>query len=90
MLLFAFTTSIAWSYYGSRAVTYLWGVKYVKFFNIIYVITYFLASFMDTTIVWTFSGITVALMTLPNLIGILLLHKEMRISLREYSKKIFH
>ncbi|MCC8198892.1 MAG: sodium:alanine symporter family protein [Tannerellaceae bacterium] len=90
LLLFAFTTSIAWSYYGSRAVIYLWGLKYVKWFNVIYVITYFLASFMDTTIVWTFSGITVALMTLPNLIGILLLHKEVRSSIKEYTRKILH
>ncbi|RHJ91663.1 alanine/glycine:cation symporter family protein [Parabacteroides bouchesdurhonensis] len=88
LLLFAFSTSIAWSYYGDRAVTYLWGSKYVRLYHIIYVAGFFLASFTDTTIVWTFSGVTVALMTLPNLIGILLLHKEVKGSVTEYWKRI--
>lgn len=84
LLLFAFSTSIAWSYYGDRAVTYLWGLKYVRIYHVIYITSFFLASFTDTTIVWTLSGITVALMTLPNLIGILLLHKEVKSSIIEY------
>lgn len=84
LLLFAFTTAVAWAYYGGRAVTYLWGSKYVKFYHIIYVAGFFLASFTDTTIVWAFSGVTVALMTLPNLIGILLLHKEVKSSVTDY------
>lgn len=88
LLFFAFTTSVAWSYYGDRAVTYLWGTKYVRPFHVIYVLGYFLASFTDTTIVWTFSGITIALMTLPNLIGILLLHKEVKSSVNEYWNKV--
>ncbi len=43
--------------------------------------------FTDTTLVWTLSGITVALMTLPNLIGILWLHKEVKQSVGEYWEK---
>lgn len=88
LLLFAFSTTIAWAYYGSRAITYLWGVRYVRYYQIVYVVAFFLASFTDTTIVWTLSGITVALMTLPNLIGILLLHKEVKESVRDYVKKM--
>jgi alanine or glycine:cation symporter, AGCS family len=78
LLLFAFSTAISWSYYGDRAVTYLFGIKGIIYFRIFYVIGFFLASFTDTTIVWTLSGITIALMTIPNLIGILLLSKEMK------------
>ncbi|MDR1258461.1 MAG: sodium:alanine symporter family protein [Tannerellaceae bacterium] len=88
LLLFAFTTSVAWSYYGDRAVTYLWGSKYVRYYHIIYVVTFFLASFTDTTVIWTLSGITIALMTLPNLFGILLLHKEVKSLVFGYWKKI--
>lgn len=84
LLFFAFTTSVAWAYYGDRAVTYLWGTRYRKYFHIVYVAGYFIASFTDTTLIWSFSGITVALMTLPNLIGILLLHKEVKTSINEY------
>ena len=88
LLLFAFTTAVAWSYYGDRAVTYLWGSKYVRVYHIIYVAGFFLASFTDTTIVWAFSGVTVALMTLPNLIGILILHKEVKNSVDSYWKRV--
>jgi AGCS family alanine or glycine:cation symporter len=88
LLLFAFTTSIAWSYYGDRAVTYLWGSKYVRPYHIIYVIAFFVASFTDTTIIWTLSGVAIALMALPNLIGILLLHKEVKSSVFTYWKKV--
>jgi AGCS family alanine or glycine:cation symporter len=84
LLLFAFSTAISWSYYGDRAVTYLWSAKYVIVFRIIYVIGFFIASFADTTVVWTFSGITIALMAFPNLIGLLLLHKEIKTTITEY------
>ncbi|MEK6476811.1 sodium:alanine symporter family protein [Catalinimonas sp. 4WD22] len=84
LLLFAFSTAISWSYYGDRATTYLFGVKYVNIFRILYVVGFFLASFADTTIIWTLSGITIALMTLPNLLGILLLSKDMKNTVKEY------
>ena len=87
LLMFAFSTAIAWSYYGDRAVTYLWGSKYVRVYHVIYVIGFFFASFTDTTIIWIFSGVSIALMTLPNLLGILLLHKEVKTSVDEYWKK---
>jgi AGCS family alanine or glycine:cation symporter len=84
LLLFAFSTAISWSYYGDRAITYLFGAKGVIYYHIVYVIAFFLASFTDTTIIWTLSGITIALMTIPNLVGILLLHKDMKNTVKEY------
>jgi AGCS family alanine or glycine:cation symporter len=78
LLLFAFSTAISWSYYGDRAITYLFGSSKVIYYHIIYVIGFFIASFTDTTIIWTLSGITIALMTIPNLFGILSLAKEMK------------
>lgn len=78
LLLFAFSTAISWSYYGGRAIIYLFGSSADKYFRIVYVIGFFFASFTDTTIIWTLSGITIAMMTIPNLIGILLLRKEMK------------
>ncbi|MBX2840130.1 MAG: amino acid carrier protein, partial [Flammeovirgaceae bacterium] len=84
LLLFAFSTAISWSYYGDRAITFLVGVKGIIYFRIVYVIGFFLASFVDTTIIWTLSGITIALMTLPNLLGIVLLHKDMKQTVKDY------
>ncbi len=84
LLLFAFSTAISWSYYGDRAVTFLWGIEYVRYYRVLYVLGFFAASIIDTTIIWTFSGIAIALMTLPNIIGILLLHREMKETLTNY------
>lgn len=87
LLLFAFSTAISWSYYGDRAVTYLFGIKGIIYYRVLYVLGFFLASFTDTTIVWTLSGITIALMTIPNLIGILSLAKEMKTEVQQFWKE---
>ncbi len=86
LLLFAFSTAISWSYYGDRAVTYLWSAKYVMIYRVIYVIGFFIASFTDTTVIWTLSGITIVLMTVPNLLGILILSREIKSTIANYWK----
>lgn len=89
LLLFAFSTAIAWSYYGDRAITYLLGPSAVLPYRVVYVVGFFYAAFADTTIVWNISLITIVLMTLPNLIGILLLSREMKQTTSDYWKR-FH
>ena len=84
LLLFAFSTAISWSYYGDRAMTFLFGPKSVVYYRVFYVTGFFMASFVDTTIIWTLSGITIALMTIPNLIGILFLSKDMKATVKKY------
>lgn len=86
LLLFAFSTAISWSYYGDRAMTFLFGPKSVIYYHIVYVIAFFFAAFTDTTIIWTLSGITIAVMTLPNLFGLLILHKEVKSTISDYWK----
>ncbi|MEQ9007878.1 MAG: alanine:cation symporter family protein, partial [Ekhidna sp.] len=86
LILFAFSTAISWSYYGGRATTYLFGTKYIIVYKIIYVAGFFVASFADTTIIWTLANITIALMTIPNLIGILIMHREMKQTVGDYWK----
>jgi len=84
LLLFAFSTAISWSYYGGRAMTFLFGPKSVIWYRMVYVVGFFVASFTDTSIVWTFSGITIAFMTIPNLVGIFSLRKEVKSTIRDY------
>ena len=86
LLLFAFSTAISWSYYGGRAVTYLFGTRYVIIYRMIYVVGFFLASFTDTTIVWNLSYITIAVMTIPNLFGLLVLRKDIKRTIGTYWK----
>mgnify|MGYP001070256897 CR=1 FL=1 len=90
LMLFAFSTAIAWSYYGDRAMTYLFGSKSVTPYRIVYVLGFFYAALADTTVVWNVSLITIVLMTAPNLIGILLMRKEMKSTVSEYWEKTEH
>ena len=87
LLLFAFSTAISWSYYGDRAMTYLFGSSSVKYYRFVYVVAFFIASFADTTIIWTLSAIAIAVMTLPNLFGILMLSRDMKSTVNDYWKK---
>ena len=88
LVLFAFSTALAWSYYGDRAVTYLVGSKWVMPYRLLYVSGFFLATVVDTSLIWLISAITVALMTLPNLIGILLKAQEIKRMTREYWSRV--
>lgn len=84
LLLFAFSTAIAWSYYGDRSITYLVGAKYVVYYRIVFIVGFFFASFADTTLIWNLSLITIAFMTVPNLVGLLILHKEVKSAINDY------
>lgn len=84
LLLFAFSTAISWSYYGGRAMVYLFGLQSVLYYKIVYVIGFFLAAILDTSLIWIFSGITIALMTIPNLLGMLWLHKEVKTEVKSF------
>lgn len=88
LLLFAFSTAIAWSYYGDRAMTYLFGPKSVMPYRVVYVAGFFVAAVVDTTIVWALSAVAIVVMTLPNLFGIVLLRKEMRDEVNKYWDKM--
>ncbi|QHJ10770.1 Amino-acid carrier protein AlsT [Paraglaciecola mesophila] len=84
LLLFAFSTAIAWSYYGDRAMTYLLGPRSVMPYRVVYVFAFVWAAVSDTTLVWTLSAVAIVVMTLPNLLGIFLLRKEMKESVNQY------
>ncbi len=87
LALFAFSTAVAWSYYGDRAVTYLFGHAGVLPYRILYVIGFFVASFADTTVIWTFAAITVAFMTIPNVICMFVMRKEVKHMVNDYVEK---
>ena len=84
LVLFAFPTAVAWSYYGDRAMTYLFGVRSVLPYRVLYVIGFFTAAVSDTSLIWLISAVTVALMTIPNLVSLLILHREMRETIDDY------
>ncbi|MAF70571.1 MAG: sodium:alanine symporter family protein [Alteromonas sp.] len=88
LMLFAFSTAIAWSYYGDRAMTYLLGPRSVMPYRVIYVAGFVWAAVSDTTLVWALSAVAIVIMTLPNLFGIVLLSKEMKETMNDYWSRI--
>lgn len=88
LLLFAFSTTIAWSYYGDRAVTYLLGSRFVMPYRAVFILAFIWAAVADTQLVWNLANVAIVIMTLPNLLGILLLRKEMKDTVAEYWEKM--
>ncbi len=84
LLLFAFSTVIAWSYYGDRSTAYIFGERGVIWYRILYVFCFFLASIIDTEVVWNIAYVVVALVTIPNLIAVIVLRKEIKSLSDEY------
>jgi len=73
LLLFAFSTIISWSYYGTRAAEYLFGEKWIKPYRYFYGLFVFLGSIWGIELVWHFVDMVITFMTVPNLIALLLL-----------------
>lgn len=84
LLLFAFSTVIAWSYYGDRSTAYIFGERGVIWYRVLYVFCFFLASIIDTEVVWNIAYVVVALVTIPNLIAVIVLRKEIKSLSDEY------
>ncbi len=73
LALFAFSTIVGWSYYGSRSAEYLLGEWAVRPYQLLFVVAAYLGAVRSLEFVWTFSDLMNGLMALPNLIGLLLL-----------------
>ena len=84
LLLFAFSTAIAWSYYGDRSTAYIFGENAVPWYRLIYVVCFIAAAIIDTTVVWNIAYVVVALVTIPNLFALFILRKEMKEQVSTY------
>ena len=84
LLLFAFSTAIAWSYYGDRSTAYIFGENAVPWYRSLYVLCFIAAAIIDTTVIWNIAYVVVALVTIPNLFAMFLLRKEMREQVTNY------
>jgi AGCS family alanine or glycine:cation symporter len=73
LILFAFTTLLGWSYYGERCAEYLFGVRAIQPFRILWVIAIPIGAMGNLGMVWTIADILNGLMAIPNLIALLAL-----------------
>lgn len=70
---FAFTTILGWGLYAQRAIEYVFGHKFVKYYMWVFIISVFIGSVIELDMVWTLADIFNALMAIPNLFALLLL-----------------
>ena len=70
---FVFSTILGWSYYGERAVAYLFGHKAIKPYRILWVLVVLIGSVQPAAVVWNFSDAANGLMAIPNLISLIAL-----------------
>ena len=87
LLLFAFSTAITWCYYGDRSTAYIFGEKGVVWYRNFYVLCFVLAAVIDTTVVWNIAYVVVALVSIPNLIAMFVLRKEMKLLSDDFKVK---
>ena len=71
ILLFAFSTVLGWSHYGSTAFTYLFGTKAVIGYKVFFVLFILVGATMKLSLAWDLSDTFNGLMAIPNLIGVL-------------------
>lgn len=73
LTLFAYSTIIAWSYYGDRSAYYLFGERAVLPYRVIYTLLVVVGAAVPLQLVWNIADVTNILMALPNLLGLILL-----------------
>jgi AGCS family alanine or glycine:cation symporter len=73
ILLFAFSTVLGWSYYGTKAWEFLFGTKSTIIYKVVFVVFIVCGATMSLDLAWDISDTFNGLMALPNLIGVLTL-----------------
>ena len=78
MFMFAFTTILGWSHYGAKSFEYLFGIRMVKGYKIVFTLMIVSGALMTSSIAWDISDTFNGLMMIPNLIGVIILSNTVR------------
>ncbi len=89
ILLFAYSTALGWSHYGTKAFEYLFGEKVIRIYQIIFILMTFVGCTMNLTLAWDLSDTFNGLMMIPNLIGVLALSGTVAKITANYSRRTF-
>lgn len=73
VMLFAFSTCLGWSHYGSKACEFLFGEKITKVYQVVFVLATFGGAVMGENLAWSIADTLNGMMMLPNLVGVLVL-----------------
>ncbi|MDY0221654.1 MAG: sodium:alanine symporter family protein [Desulfobacterium sp.] len=73
IILFAYSTILGWCYYGEKSIEYLFGVKSVFPYRVVFVLFIGVGAVAKLSLVWNISDTLNGLMAIPNLIGLIML-----------------
>ncbi len=79
IILFALATLVGWSFFGEKAVEYLFGKEGIKTYHLCYIIMIFVGGILPLDFVWEMTDFINALMIPPNLISLCLLYKKIKV-----------
>lgn len=88
VMLFAFTTILGWSYYGERAVEYLFGLKALPVYKVIFIAIIFVGCNASLKLVVDISDTFNGFMALPNLIAVTLLSSQVVKMTKDYIVRV--
>ena len=88
VVLFAYSTMIAWSYYGERCWTYIFGERYSMVYRLIFVLFILVASVTSATTLLDFSDLALLGMAFPNFIALYLLSGKVKAALDDYGARL--
>lgn len=87
LVLFAFTTILGWSYYGERCFEFLFGIKHINYFRLVFIVMVGLGGFLKLDLIWIIADIVNGLMAIPNLIALLALSPVVVFETKKYFKQ---
>lgn len=86
VLLFGYSSLLAWSYYGEQAGRYLGGAKLAKAYRCVFALLPVCGSVVSVTLAWELADLANGLMALLNLTAVLLLSNLVRDGTAEFWK----
>lgn len=90
ILLFAYSTVLGWSHYGSKAFEYLFGTKAIMVYRVIFACIVLAGSVLEAKLAWDISDTFNGLMMLPNLIGVVILSPQVARCTKNYVDRKLH
>ena len=88
IMLFAFSTLLGWSYYGERAIEYLFGIKAIFPYKVIFVLMILFGCTAELNLVWDISDTLNGFMAVPNLIAITLLSGQVVKMTKDFIERV--
>ena len=84
LLTFVYSTILGWSYYGERAVEYLFGKRSIMPYRVLWVVAVMVGSVVSLPLVWDLADMMNMLMAIPNLVALILLNGVIVTETRKY------